>query len=490
MNLIFNSNLNHVIGLNNGNLIYDFNEDKKYFKSHTSTPNKQNILICGTKTFATLPIDKILSNGRKLWVITHQTNMISTENIKYLSFEDAIIQYNQNKNNDNYFYWVIGGTQIYKLFEPYVNKVYHCEVQHKFINNYCITYKLPQYFKLCDINETIICHDKISKQEFIVIFKTYIKSHNRIISINTNNIDENNIEISLDENIIKSKHQEYQYLNMLKKTLSTNKRMTRNGYTYSYFGDMIRFDLTQGFPLLTTKKMFFKGIIYELLFFIRGQTDSKILETNGVNIWKGNTSREFLDSVGHTDYNVGEMGPMYGYQWRHFNGKIDQLKNVLYEIETNPMSRRLLMTVFNPEQVDLGVLYPCHSIVTQFYLNELQPNVYEVSISMYQRSADIFLGLPFNIASTALLLEIICHYLNHKQSINRYVPKEMIINLGDVHLYESHIKQALEQIDRIPFDFCKLNIKNSYSEIDEYEFDDFEIFNYQSHHSIKADMVA
>ena len=480
MNLIFNSNLNHVIGLNNGSLAYDFIEDKKYFKSTTSVPNKQNILICGAKTFTTLPVNKIISNGRILWVITHNIDLDSTENIKYYTFEDAIMHYNQTKNNENYVYWVIGGTQIYKLFESYVNKVYHCEVQDYFKKVDCITYKLPTYFKPICIDETISCHDNSSGNKFNVIFKIYAKTSNKIIFVETNNIDEN----------IKIKHLEYQYLNMLKKTLNANKRKTRNGYTYSYFGDMIRFDLTQGFPLLTTKKMFFKGIIYELLFFIRGQTDSKILEANGVNIWKGNTSREFLDSVEHSTYEVGEMGPMYGYQWRHFNGKIDQLKNILHEIEINPMSRRLLMTVFNPEQVDLGVLYPCHSIVTQFYLNELKPHVYEVSISMYQRSADVFLGLPFNIASTALFLEIICHYLNNKQNVNKYVSKDMIINLGDVHLYESHVEQALEQIKRIPFDFCKLNIKNSYSEIDQYQFNDFEILDYQSHQGIKAEMVA
>jgi thymidylate synthase len=334
-----------------------------------------------------------------------------------------------------------------------------------------------------------LCYDRISGNEYEITFEIYTKTSNKIISVATNGINENSIDISLDENI-KIEHPEYQYLNMLKRTLNSTKRMTRNGYTYSYFGDMIRFDLTQGFPLLTTKKMFFKGIIHELLFFIRGQTDSKILEANGVNIWKGNTSREFLDSVGLIDYEVGEMGPMYGYQWRHFNDKIDQLKNVLHEIEVNPMSRRLLMTVFNPEQVNLGVLYPCHSIVTQFYLNELESNVYEVSISMYQRSADIFLGLPFNIASTALFLEIICHYLNNKQNVNKYMAKEMVINLGDVHLYELHVKQALEQISRKPIEFCKLNIKNSYPEIDQYHINDFEILNYQSHQGIKAEMVA
>jgi len=301
------------------------------------------------------------------------------------------------------------------------------------------------------------------------------------------NINNKNI---IDNNSSNANLQEYQYLNMLKKTLTMKKRMTRNGYTYSYFGDIIRFDLSDGFPLLTTKKMFFKGIIHELLFFIRGETDSTILETNGINIWKGNTSREFLDSVGLDSYKVGEMGPMYGYQWRHFNDKIDQLKNVLHEIETNPMSRRLLMTVYNPQQVDLGVLYPCHSIITQFYLNELDINVYEVSISMYQRSADIFLGLPFNIASTALFLEIICHFLNHKQNTNKYIPKDVIINLGDIHLYESHLEQALEQIERIPYNFCKLNIKNNYTNIENYQFEDFEIINYQSYATIKAKMIA
>jgi len=233
--------------------------------------------------------------------------------------------------------------------------------------------------------------------------------------------------------------------------------------------------------------MFFKGIIHELLFFIRGSTNSKELEANGVNIWKGNTSRQFLDSNGFNNYEDGEMGPMYGFQWRRFDGKIDQLKNVLDELENNPNSRRLLMTTFNPLQVNQGVLYPCHSLILQFYVEEHNNDLF-ISIHMYQRSGDVYLGIPWNIASTSLLLCIICDYLTGKGGC-KYLPKDVIISFGDVHLYEQHRVQAIEQLKRSPLALCNLKILNSHINIDEYMFEDFVLENYVSYPPIKADMV-
>jgi thymidylate synthase len=517
MNLIYNSNLKNVIG-NKSGLLYNISEDMKFFTQITNISDKKNILIVGRKTFETLPIDLMLKSGnRTFWVITNSINLVDSEFINFMTYEHAKKMYEENKNNSEYNWCLIGGKQIYELFECYVKRICHCKVMDDFIDDNCITYK-PKCIDNYRMLKVVYCYgrkNRLNGDKVDVEFKTYLKIANKfdkknvdtvdndhIAILNDDNkninhkivtIDVNHLEISLNdakENNKNIDHPENQYLNILKKTLNGTKRMTRNGYTYSYFGDMIRFDLSQGFPLLTTKKMFFKGILHELLFFIRGETDTKILEDKGVNIWKGNTSREFLDSVGLNSYDDGEMGPMYGYQWRKFNGKIDQLSNLLIEMENNPTSRRLLMTVFNPEQVHLGVLYPCHSIVTQFYLNEINDNTYEVSVNMYQRSADVFLGLPFNIASSALFLEIICHYLNNKQNIKKYIPKDIIISLGDVHLYDSHITQALEQISRQPFQFCNLMIKNTYNKIDDYKYEDFEIINYNSHSTIKANMVA
>jgi thymidylate synthase len=249
-------------------------------------------------------------------------------------------------------------------------------------------------------------------------------------------------------------HEEYQYLNLLKKCLLGNKRQTRNSETYSLFTEMLSFNLMKGFPLLTTKKVFIRGIFEELMFFIRGQTNTKLLEYKGVNIWKPNTTKEFIESC-NLPYNEGDMGPMYGFQWIHFNAEYkdcstdyngmgyNQLEEVINLLIKDPYSRRILMTTYNPLQAKQGVLYPCHSIVIQFYVD----NMNMISMSMYQRSSDAFLGLPYNIASNALLLHLICSTVNKRINKNKYSVGKLNIILGDVHIYKDHI-DAVNQQDR------------------------------------------
>lgn len=284
------------------------------------------------------------------------------------------------------------------------------------------------------------------------------------------------------------------YLDILKDVLETGeKRMTRNGTTYSKFFKTISFNMEDGFPLITTKKMFWKGIVEELLFFIRGDTNTNILSDKGVKIWESNTRREFLDFMG-LDYIEGEMGPMYGYQWRKFNkpynnntscdNGIDQLKYVINEIKTNPTSRRILMTDFNPAQVNQGVLYPCHSIVIQFYV-ENSNTVPILSCSMYQRSSDLFLGEPFNIASTSLLLCIVSQLVGIK-------PGKVHLILGDCHIYDEHIDAVKEQLSREPLKLCKLKMKEfiTLEQLEESVLGDFILEDYISHPAIKAKMIA
>ena len=283
------------------------------------------------------------------------------------------------------------------------------------------------------------------------------------------------------------------YLDILKDVLETGeKRMTRNGTTYSKFFKTISFNMDDGFPLITTKKMFWKGVVEELLFFIRGDTNTNILSDKGVKIWESNTRREFLDFMG-LDYKEGEMGPMYGYQWRKFNkpynnmlqdNGIDQLKYIINEIKTNPTSRRILMTDFNPSQVNQGVLYPCHSIVIQFYV-ENSNTVPILSCSMYQRSSDLFLGEPFNIASTSLLLCIVSQLVGLK-------PGMVHLILGDCHIYDEHISAVKEQLSRIPLKLCKLKMKEFtiLEQVEMATLDDFILEDYISHPAIKAKMIA
>lgn len=285
---------------------------------------------------------------------------------------------------------------------------------------------------------------------------------------------------------------ESQYLGLLDRVLQTTSRIGRNGETLSSFGEHLKFDLRNGFPLLTTKKMFLRGIVEELLFFIRGQTDTTILEAKNVNIWKGNTSREFLDSLGdeRSKYKDGEMGPMYGYQWRRFNATpenkgVDQLAEVVQLIKTDPHSRRIMMTDYNPCQVKQGVLYPCHSIILQFYVSHDETHDY-LDMFCYNRSSDLFLGLPFNIASSSLLLILIATACN-------LVPRFVNISLGDAHIYAGHIDQAWEQSRRVPYSFPTLTIKKpvtSVEDMENLEWADFAVENYQHHPAIEGKMVA
>ncbi len=287
------------------------------------------------------------------------------------------------------------------------------------------------------------------------------------------------------------------YLNLLNEILvSGDYRHSRNGGTFSTFGKTLTFDLKDSFPLLTTKKMFFRGIIEELLFFLRGETNSKILENKKINIWKGNTSKEFLESKGLT-YEEGDMGPMYGFNWLHFGTPyegcnanyeskgLNQLEKVIHLLRNDPFSRRIIMTTYNPLCAEEGVLYPCHGIVTQFYIRQLGTIKY-VSALTYLRSNDMFLGSPFNIASYGALVYIICKILGEDE----YKPDKLIMSIGDAHIYEEHRSQCEEQIGRMPYQFPQLILKNESKDFRDWTFEDFELINYQHHPAIQADMKA
>lgn len=280
------------------------------------------------------------------------------------------------------------------------------------------------------------------------------------------------------------------YINLLELILKEGIRKdTRNGYTYSYFGSLLRFNTNNGdsFPLLTTKKVFIRGIIEELLWFLRGSTNSKELEEKGINIWKGNSTREYLDSMGLYNYPEGELGPIYGFQWRSFNGKIDQIRYVLEELELKN-SRRALISAWNPVQLKQQALPPCH-ILYNFFKNDDE----NLSCMMYMRSADLFLGVPFNIASTALLCMIIAKVMGMKT-------KDICISICDNHIYDEHITQVSEQLTREIYKSPKMEIIKSFDKslnlsidekikwIKELKYEDFKLSDYNFHSSIKAVM--
>jgi thymidylate synthase len=257
------------------------------------------------------------------------------------------------------------------------------------------------------------------------------------------------------------------YLEMMEHVLSDGVRKEdRTGTgTLSVFGYQMRFDLSQGFPLVTTKKLHLRSIIVELLWFLRGDTNIQYLHDHGVTIWD-----EWADSEGN-------LGPVYGYQWRSWpnpdGSHTDQITKIVRQIQENPNSRRHVVVAYNPSCVDEMALPPCHALF-QFYVANGK-----LSCQLYQRSADIFLGVPFNITSYALLTHMIAQQCELEVG-------EFIWTGGDVHLYLNHLEQARLQLSRQPFPLPTLNIRRKPESISDYEYADFEILNYQHHPSIKA----
>jgi len=289
--------------------------------------------------------------------------------------------------------------------------------------------------------------------------------------------------------------QEAGYLSLLEDTLHKGEmRNSRNGNVMSQFACMINFkNISKSFPLLTTKKVFFRGVVEELLWFLRGSTSAKELQEKNIHIWDGNSTREFLDQNG-LDYEEGELGPVYGWQWRKFGGQypdgtngVDQLKYVLNELINDTNSRRAVLSAWNPMDLKKMALPPCHILYT-FYKNKEG-----LSCHMTMRSSDLFLGLPFNIASTALLTNIIAHLLHISAN-------EITLSLCDAHIYEEHINPVKMQLERDTYELPKIKINKDAPEltsstdekikwIEELQYEDFELLNYKCHDSIKARML-
>ena len=260
-----------------------------------------------------------------------------------------------------------------------------------------------------------------------------------------------------------------QYLDLMQriKDEGTRKADRTGTGTLSIFGHQMRFDLKQGFPLVTTKKLHLRSIIHELLWFLSGDTNIQYLKDNGVRIWD-----EWADEN-------GDLGPVYGQQWRYWRtpdgDTIDQISQVMHTLKTNPDSRRMLVVAYNPADVDKMALPPCHSLF-QFYVANGK-----LSCQLYQRSCDVFLGLPFNIASYALLTHMVAQQAGLDVG-------DFVWSGGDVHLYLNHLEQTDLQLSREPYPLPQLRLARKPESLFDYRFDDFEILNYQSHPHIKAEV--
>jgi dihydrofolate reductase/thymidylate synthase len=422
--LILACNIEGGIGFQNS-IPWKIKDDLNIFKIKTMGYD----ILCGTKTYKNLP--KL--EGRRVHRVSKKDN---------LSIESIISELNGNK------IFVIGGAEIYNEFLNNYN--------HLIEKIHLSIIKTKENYE-CD---TFVDINKVYKNFIIEEVQEFSNFSHYVF------VPENKGEI--------------QYLKLLRNVIHTDNNFEgRNGSVLRNVVNHMKFNLQNEFPLLTTKRMFFRGIVEELLFFLRGETNSKILEEKGINIWKGNTCKEFQEKTG-LNYPEGEMGPMYGYQWRQFNSNkdLDQLSEVINQIKNEPSSRRILLTDYNPLQAKEGVLYPCHSIIIQFFVEGDYLDMF-----CYNRSSDLFLGLPFNIASSSLMLLILAKMTG---KIGRYFN----LSLGDCHIYkEEHTTAVLEQLQRIPYKFPKVEIKD-FEKIEDITFDHFILKDYKCHNAIKAKMVS
>ena len=293
--------------------------------------------------------------------------------------------------------------------------------------------------------------------------------------------------------------QEYQYLSLIKKIIKNGvQEIGRNGTTYTRIGGMMRFSLEDNkIPIMTTKKLAWRVCLKELLWFMNGDTNNELLQQQNVKIWNDNATREFLDSRGLYHLRENDLGPVYGHQWRFWNAPysrefgcfedyrrkgIDQLQNIIDDINqtknTGETSRRMIMTAWNPEQIDEMALPPCH-VLSQFHITEGN----KLSCTLYQRSADMGLGVPFNIASYAFLTHILAKHCDLEA-------KEFIHFIGNAHIYDDHIDVLEEQVLNEPYEPPDLIISEKKENIEQYKFEDFKIENYNYHRPIKMKMRA
>ena len=502
------SKQNNGIGYQN-DLLFRSKQDTNFFRKITQLKRdvvNKNAVIMGRKTWESIPEQYKPLNKR--------TNIIISKN-KYLELQE---QYGlndlENKNHSILVFpnletclskvsegifeniYVMGGSNIYKYFLDHniCHMLHITEIECQDAIN-TDTYfpveieSLSKKYVLQNVSNMYTEKNVFSPAnntflgKITLNIKTYINKNLYANSQHCNNI------ISNLSKLTQQNHDENSYLKLLEKILSQGSiRETRSGKTISLFGEKLEFDVENFFPLLTTKKMFFKGVREELLWFLQANTNAKDLSDKGVKIWEGNSSREYLDKIGLHHYPEGDCGPIYGFQWRHFNAKysgsdkdysgkgVDQIAEIIHLIRNNPNSRRIFMSGWNPEQMSEMALPPCH-VSYQFYVDGDY-----LSCQMYQRSGDMFLGIPFNIASTSLLLYLIAKIVDLK-------PKKVVLVLGDAHIYHNHLSQVTEQISRIPYAFPKLEIIRRVSDPAEYTSADIKITGYKYHPRIPATMA-
>ncbi len=505
LNLIFNRSQQSVIGINN-QLLVSISDDLKWFRKLT----EKNLIVMGYNTFQSLPggndfnplkdrLNIVISNKHYSKIVTAIRNYKYTNVIVYKSFEDFYNEWFLNKkvfSNEEYLshykntkdVFIIGGGQLYShVIQNYkVNTIYETR------NNYTID------IEGISLNNQITYFDYPIPRD--VYTQTFLKQKRSRVRCKHDLIGEKAFDSQKDveysfiiyQNNEDINNGEMEYLNLLKNIYFDGKaRDSRNSKVLSIFSPpSMRFDIRKGFPLLTSKKMPWKIVLRELLWFIRGDTSNKKLQEKNVHIWDDNSTKEYMESRGLGHYIDGDLGPIYGFQWRHFGAKyygcnsdhsgrgFDQLNYIINEIKNNPTSRRIILNSWNAADIDQMALPPCHVLV-QFYV-DVQENC--IDAKLYQRSGDMFLGIPFNISSYAMLLSII-------GNITGYTPRYFIHDIGDAHIYDNHKESIEEQLIKRTYSFPKFIIRQKIQSIDEIDEDMFEVKDYQCNQVIKAKMI-
>nr|CAA05895.1 dihydrofolate reductase-thymidylate synthetase precursor [Daucus carota] len=488
-----------------GKLPWRLPSDMKFFKDVTMTtsdPLKRNAVIMGRKTWESIPIQHRPLPGRLNVVLTRSGSfdIATVENVvicgSMISALELLAGSPYCVSVEKVF--VIGGGQIYReaLNAPGCDAVHITEIEEHI--------ECDTFIPLLDesVFQPWYSSFPLVENKIRYCFTTYVRVRNSVAELTSqtngcssdSKSDSGNFEIqnfSFLPKTVFEKHEEYLYLGLVENIISngvTKNDRTRTG-TVSIFGCQMRFNLRKSFPLLTTKKVFWRGVVEELLWFISGSTNAKILKEKGVNIWEGNGSREYLDSIGLTDREEGDLGPIYGFQWRHFGARytdmhadysgqgFDQLLDVISKIKNNPDDRRIIQSAWNPSDLRLMALPPCH-MFAQFYVANG-----ELSCQMYQRSADMGLGVPFNIAAYALLTCMIAHVCD-------LVPGDFVHSIGDAHVYSNHLSDLFETSFRmLPKTFPVLKINSGEKDIDSFEAADFKLIGYDPHQKIEMKMA-
>lgn len=466
-----------------------------YFKrltSETKDASKQNVVIMGRKTWESIPNKFRPLPGRMNIVLSRSAGGagVEGENVAFKPSMEAALALVAEDASKYETVFVIGGGEIYKeaMASPNLSAIHLTLVEDMRDSKdaiACDTFfpEIPESFKLWHAG--FPRRDSTGTDGLRYSFLCYTRVDNANEAVTDACI------ASLPP-LVARNHEEFQYLDTIQEVMDEGIfRGDRTGTgTFSVFGRTMRFNLRHSFPLLTTKRVFWRGLAEELLWFVSGCTNAKELSDKGIGIWDGNGSREYLDSIGLTDREEGDLGPVYGFQWRHFGAEyktmhdsytgqgVDQLAELIHKIRTNPTDRRLVLTAWNPLALPEMALPPCH-MFCQFYVDVAAG---ELSCQMYQRSCDLGLGVPFNIASYALLTMMVAQVTGLK-------PGEFVHVLGDAHVYANHVDPLKEQLRHHPKHLPTLKINEAVTDIDGFKFEDFQLVGYTCHRKIDMKMA-